>query len=53
MDRGVWWATVHRIKMSWKQLSNFHFSMYVKVIFCFFLSYLCGGQMFCPFVLFP
>ena len=36
MDRGVWWAIVHQIKMSWKQLSNFHFSIYVKVIKLFF-----------------
>ena len=22
MDRGAWWATVHRVRKSWTQLSN-------------------------------
>ena len=25
MDRGAWWAIVHRIAKSWTQLSDFHF----------------------------
>ena len=25
MDRGVWWATVHRVTKSRTQLSNYHF----------------------------
>ena len=25
MDRGTWWATVHEVEKSWRQLSNFHF----------------------------
>ena len=26
MDRGVWWATVHRVAKSWTQLSDFTFT---------------------------
>ena len=25
MNRGAWWATVHRVAKSWTQLSNSHF----------------------------
>ena len=31
MDRGAWWATVHRVTKSWTRLSNFTF-------FSFFLE---------------
>ncbi|KAB0340445.1 hypothetical protein FD754_023127 [Muntiacus muntjak] len=27
---GVWWATIHQVEKNWKQLNNFHFSIYVK-----------------------
>ena len=27
MDRGAWWATVHGVTKSWKQLSDFHFTL--------------------------
>ena len=30
MDRGAWWATVHRVAKSRTRLSNFHFHSYVK-----------------------
>ena len=26
MDRGAWWATVHRVAKSWTRLSDFTFS---------------------------
>ena len=26
MDRGAWWATVHRVTKSWTQLSDFTFT---------------------------
>ena len=26
MDRGTWWASVHRVAKSWTRLSNFTFS---------------------------
>ena len=30
MDRGVWWATVHRVAKSWTQLSNLaHFHIWI------------------------
>ena len=28
MDRGVWWATVHRVTTSWAQLSDFTFTFH-------------------------
>ena len=30
MDRGNWQATVHGVRKSWTQLSDFHFNMYFK-----------------------
>ena len=27
MDRGVWWATVHRVPKSWTRLSDFTFTL--------------------------
>ena len=35
MDRGAWWATVHRVAKSWTQLSNWAYSMVVVAIFIF------------------
>ena len=31
VDRGAWWATVHRVAKSRTRLSNFHFHSYVKM----------------------
>ena len=28
MDRGAWWAAVHRVTMSWTRLSNFTFTFH-------------------------
>ena len=28
MDRGAWWATVHRVAMSHTRLSDFTFTLY-------------------------
>ena len=45
MDRGAWWATVHRVTKSWTGLSNYHFHFFFKILgnngypieICFFL----------------
>ena len=45
MDRGAWWATVHRVTKSWTGLSNYHFHFFFKIFgnngypieICFFL----------------
>jgi len=34
MDRGEWWATVHRVAKSWTGLSNFTFTFQSNVIYC-------------------
>ena len=31
MDRGNWWATVHRVTKSWTQLSNLAHALHVRV----------------------
>ena len=28
MDRGAWWAMIHRVTKSWKWLSDFHFPLF-------------------------
>ena len=30
LDRGAWWATLHRVAKSWTRLSNEHFHVYPK-----------------------
>ena len=37
MDRGAWWATVHRIAKSWTQLSTLNL---LKYCFCFMMFWL-------------
>ena len=32
MDRGNWWATVHRVTKCWTQLSNLAHGLHVKVV---------------------
>ena len=32
MDRGAWWATVHRVAKSWMQLSNLTLSLFIEYI---------------------
>ena len=36
MDRGVWWATVHRVAKSWTRLKQV--STHTQVFFFFFLT---------------
>ena len=28
VDRGAWWATIHRVTKSWTQLSDYHFDFH-------------------------
>ena len=30
MDRGAWWATVHRVAKSWPRLSDFTFTLFLQ-----------------------
>ena len=32
MDRGTWWAKVHRVEKSWAQLSDFHFLFFKTLV---------------------
>ena len=32
MDRGTWWAAVHRVAKSWTQLSNFTFTFHFHAL---------------------
>ena len=32
MDRGAWWAAVHRVAKSWTQLSNFTFTFHFHAL---------------------
>ena len=33
MDRGAWWATVHRVEESQTWLSDFHFHFHISIIY--------------------
>ena len=42
MDRGAWLVTVHRVGKSWKQMSDFHFSLSLSLLISTLGCFLAG-----------